>query len=83
MAQQSFFQAAIAVGADPDKHLPQSHITNGSVDPGNVLKEIIDLAINDLAACNPTATVFIICEALTFEEFYVTIIVIAIANPYT
>ena len=64
----------IVIGADPDKRLSQCNITNGSVDPGNILKEIIDVAINDLAACYTTATVFLIGKALGFEAFYVAII---------
>ena len=58
----------IVICADPNKRLTQGNITNGSVDPGNILKEIIDVAINDLTTCNPTATVFLIREALAFEE---------------
>ena len=46
---------------------PRHH---GSVYPGNVLKEIIDVAIN--FANQTTIDVFLIREALAFEEFYVT-----------
>ena len=63
----------IVIGADPDKRLTQSHITNGSVNPGDILKEIIDVAINDLTSGYPTTTVVFIREALAFEAFYVAI----------
>ena len=64
----------VIVGTDPDKRLVQRHVTHGAVDPGNILKKIIDVAANDLSASNPTTTVFLVREALTFEEFYIVII---------
>ena len=64
----------VVIGANSDKRLSQCNITNGSVDPGNILKEIIDVAINDLAVSNPKTTVVFISETLAFEAFYVAII---------
>ena len=71
----------IDIGANSDKRLSQCNITNGSVNPGDILKEIIDVAIDDLAASNPTTTVVFISEALAIEAF-TSLLLIAIASPY-
>ena len=58
----------VIVGTDPDKCFTQGH--HGAVDPGN--KEIIDVAINDLPACYPSAAVFfLVGQALAFKELHV------------
>ena len=44
------------VGADPDKWLARRHV---AVDPGNILKGIIDVTINDLPACYPSSAVLL------------------------
>ena len=54
-------QASIAVvSIDPDKCLTQRHVTHSAIDPENDLKEIIDVAINDLITSDLTTTVFFI-----------------------
>ena len=68
-------QASIAVvGIDPDKRHGQCHISHGVVDPRNILKEIVDVAISDLIAGDPTTPVFLIRETLAFKKFYIAII---------
>ena len=67
-------QAGIAVvGTDPNKRLTRRHVTYSAVDPGNILKQIIDVAINDLIASDPNATVFLARETLACEKFYIAI----------
>ena len=72
-------QVGVAVvGTDSNKRFMRRHVTYSAVDPGNILKQIIDVAINDLIASDPTATVFLARETLACEKFY-----IAIMNSYS
>ena len=65
-------QVGIAVVAtDPNKRLPQCHIILSALDPGNILKQIVDVAINGLIASNRAATVFHDRETLAFEKCYI------------
>ena len=63
--------AHIAVaGTDPDKRFMQRNVTHNAVE-GNVLKAIIDVAINNLITSGPTATIFLNRESLAFKKFYI------------
>ncbi len=64
----------VIVGADPDKRLAPRHVAHGAVDPGNILKKIIDVTINDLPACYPSSTVFLVSQALAFKELNVVVV---------
>ena len=61
----------VTVGADPDKRLAQGH---GAVERGNILKEIVDVAINDLPACYRASAVFLIAQALAFIELNLVVV---------
>ena len=63
----------VIIGTDPDKRFTQGHVTHGTVDPGNILKKIIDVAINDLPACYPSSAVFLVSQALAFKELHVVV----------
>lgn len=66
--------AHIAVaGTDPDKRFMQRNVTHSAVE-GNVLKAIIDVAINNLITSGPTATVYLNRESLAFKRFYIATI---------
>ena len=64
----------VIVGTDPDKRLAQRHVADGAVDPGNILKEIVDVAINDLPACYRASAVFLIAQALAFKELNLVVV---------
>ena len=51
----------------------QRHVAHGVVDPGNILKEIIDVTINDLPACYRSSAVFFVGKALAFKVLHVVV----------
>ena len=59
----------VIIGADPDKRFTQCHVAQGTVDPGNILKEIIDVTVNDL----PASIIFLIAQALACKELNVVV----------
>ena len=71
---------AIAGGTDPDQRVTQRHVTHSAVDPGNIMWEIIDVAINDTITSDRAATVFLFCGTLAFYKFYIAIMNIHIKH---
>ena len=61
------------IATDPDKCFAQRHVAHGTIDPENILKPIIDVAINNLPTCYPSSTVFLIAQAMAFRELYVVV----------
>ena len=57
------------IATDPDKCFAQRHVAHGTIDPENILKPIIDVAINNLPTCYPSSTVFLIAQAMAPESF--------------
>ena len=64
----------VIIGTDPDKCFTQGHVAHGAVDAENILKEIIDVAVNDLSACYPIAAVYLVGQALAFKELHVVVV---------
>ena len=69
----------VIIGTDPDKCFTQRHVAYGAVDPGNILKEIIDVAINDLIARYPSSSISL---RRSLSKSLTSSFVIAIASPY-